>query len=57
MKGANAELSVKIIRKPNSNKIMTIGVSHHFFETRKNAQSSLKRLIFDEAMKTPLKIL
>lgn len=50
MKGANAELSVKIIRNPNSNNTIMMGVSHHFFETLKNAHSSLKRLNFEEAI-------
>ena len=42
MKGAIAELSVKIINKPNNNMIIIIGANQNFFLTYKNSNSSNK---------------
>ena len=41
MKGATAEVSVKIINRANSNKIMIMGASHHFLRTLRKDHSSL----------------
>jgi len=45
MKGARAEVSVKIIKKPNRSKIIMIGPSQNFFLTFINAQNSMIRLM------------
>lgn len=47
MNGASAELWENTMRNPRSNTAKTIGVSHHFFRTRKKPQSSLNMENFD----------
>ena len=47
MKGATAVPSVRKIKKPNKNKKIIIGASHHFFLSDKNSQNSFKIDNFD----------
>jgi len=41
MNGANADPSVKTIKKPNNTRKTTIGANHHFFRAFRKDQSSL----------------
>jgi hypothetical protein len=41
MKGARAEVSAKIIRRPNRNNMITMGANHHFLFTLIKPQNSL----------------
>tara|TARA_Y100001935_G_C17222634_1_gene466102 strand:+ start:545 stop:682 length:138 start_codon:yes stop_codon:yes gene_type:complete len=45
MKGAIAELSVKIINNPNNNIIIIIGANQNFFLTYKNSNISIRSFI------------
>src|SRR2546425_1043867 len=44
MKGASADPCAKTSSIPTSNIKMTVGISHHFFRTRRNAHSSRTKL-------------
>ena len=41
MNGANAEVSAKMMSKPKSTNMITIGASHHFLLSFKKPQNSL----------------